>query len=231
LAISRDAIANSIFHGTAVTTKAFGPPDLWAYGRSTFAAGYRRLPSIAVDVPAAKKLVQQAGSPKQSMSLLVNANDVAAVQTATLVQAAATSIGLNVKISPLPAAQTIAISFDPKRASQYDLIVFVSAYSDVADPLEFNLSVLHTGGPFDINAYSNPKVDSLVEKARRTLDPAQRAQLINAAQAQAIGKDLAAFCLVNYAERLFMNNRITGAVPSLPAQLYFPWARDLGAAN
>jgi peptide/nickel transport system substrate-binding protein len=231
LAIARDQIANAIFQGTAAPTKAFAPPNLWSYANSTFAAGYAKLPSTATNVDKAKELVKQAGSPKQSMSLLVNADDVAATQTATLIQAAATSIGLNVKISPLPAAQTIAISFDAKRAAQYDMIVFVSSYSDVADPLEFNLSVLHTAGAFDISGYSNKKVDAWVDQARATLNPTKRAELINKAQAQGIGRDLAQFCLVNYAERLFMNNRITGAVPSLPSQLYYPWARDLGSSK
>jgi peptide/nickel transport system substrate-binding protein len=231
LAISRDQIASAIFQGTATPILAFGPPDLWSYANSTFTAGYNQLPSTAVDLDKAKQLVKQAGSPKQSMSLLVNADDVAATQTATLIQAAATSIGLNVKIDPLPAAQTIAISFDPKRAAQYDMIVYVSSYSDVADPLEFNLSVLHTGGAFNGNGYSNKRVDRLVDEARATLDPTRRAQLINAAQAQGLGRDLKMICLDTYGERLFMNNRITGAVPSLPSELYFPWARDLGSAK
>lgn len=231
LAIDRSQITNAIFQGTATPTKAFGPPNLWSYANSTFAAGYSQLPSTAVNLTKAKELVKQAGSPKQSMSLLVNADDVAATQTATLIQAAATSIGLNVKISPLPAAQTIAISFDPKRAAQYDMIVFVSSYSDVADPLEFNLSILHSGGAFNLNNYANKAVDTAVDQARATLNPTRRAQLINKAQAQGLGRDLAQITLVNYGERLFMNNRITGAVPSLPSELYYPWARDLGSTK
>jgi ABC-type transport system substrate-binding protein len=71
----------------------------------------------------------------------------------------------------------------------------------------------------------------LINEARATLNPTRRAQLINAAQAQGLGRDLTMMCLVTYGERLFMNNRITGAVPSLPSELYYPWARDLGSTK
>jgi peptide/nickel transport system substrate-binding protein len=228
LAIDYQAIGKTIFHGTGYPAKALGPPTLWSYARPTFAKGYAQLPPTTMNLSKAKQLVKEAGSPTQEMSIVTSADDEADTQMATLIQAAATSIGLHTKIVTLPAAQMIAISYDPKRSAQYDMVVSASGYSDVPDPLELTSFVFLTHGPFNVTGYSNPQVDSLLAQARQTSDPTQRAELINQAQYQIYAKDFALTTLVSYSERLFMNKRISGAVASLPSELYYPWAIDLG---
>jgi ABC-type transport system substrate-binding protein len=86
-------------------------------------------------------------------------------------------------------------------------------------------------GLFNDRGYSNPLVTKLTEQARGTDDPQERAELLNRIAAQAYGEDYAQVSMVNFAERLFLNDRVTGVPVSLPSYLYYPWARDLGAAG
>ncbi len=50
-------------------------------------------------------------------------------------------------------------------------------------------------------------------------------------QRQAFAKDVWAIPLVSWAERLFMNSRISGAATGLTPILYSPWAGQLGAVE
>ena len=77
--------------------------------------------------------------------------------------------------------------------------------------------------------YKNPLVLGNIAKARATNDPALRAQLVTAAQAQYM-KDQVVIPLENNDEVLFMNNRITGAPVSF-AYIYEPSLALVGAAK
>ncbi|PZS08355.1 MAG: hypothetical protein DLM70_02665 [Chloroflexi bacterium] len=84
---------------------------------------------------------------------------------------------------------------------------------------------------FNYLNYDNSAVGKDITQANGTADPVQRAQLVNQIMAQAIGRDTALVPIVNYAERLFMNNRVTGAPAGIPVYLYYPWAALLGSSR
>jgi peptide/nickel transport system substrate-binding protein len=232
LALNRQAIASTVFDGTAVPIYSLSFPSTWGYASSTFAQGYAPLvKNGTTDLAAAKKLVAEAGSPKQPLSMLVSADDPAAVQTALYVKSAASQIGLTVNIVQVPAAQSLSIQFDPKARVAYDIMLQDVGYYDIPDPIEQALFSLQPGALFNYDNYTNAQVEHDITVARGTSDEVQRATLINQVMAQAIGKDAAGVLLVNLAERLFMNNSITGAPAGLPAYLYYPWAAMLGSSS
>ncbi|HEY7145452.1 MAG TPA: ABC transporter substrate-binding protein [Streptosporangiaceae bacterium] len=231
LAIDRPAIARSIFHGTAKPIYSLVFPAVWSYGKSTLQDAYNKLPNRNVDLAQARKLVQQAGSPSQPLLVLVSAGDPSAVSIAEYVQAAAGQAGLKVKIVQQPPAQALAIPFEPSARKHYDLMLQISGYYDIPEPLEQPLMNWLPGALFNYNNYNDPKVAGILNKASATVDPGQRAALVNQAQAIAQGQQIATLPLVNFDERLFMNKRITGAVASLPSSLYYPWAVGVGAAG
>jgi peptide/nickel transport system substrate-binding protein len=231
LAIDRPAIAKSIFKGTATPIYSLVFPTVWSYGKDSLAAAYAALPNRTVDTAKAKQLVAQAGNPTQPLLVLVSAGDPSAVSIAEYVQAAVSSIGLKVKIVQQPPAQALAIPFEPNARKHYDLMLQISGYYDIPEPLEQPLMGWLPGALFNYNNYHDPKVGSLLHQASATADPNARAALVNQAQAIAQGQQIATLPLVNFDERLFMNNRITGATASLPSSLYYPWAADVGAAK
>jgi peptide/nickel transport system substrate-binding protein len=229
LAIDRPAIAKSIFKGTATPIYSLVFPAVWSYGKSSLAAAYAALPNRGVDLAQAKQLVQQAGSPAQPLLVLVSAGDPSAVSIAEYAQAAAASIGLKIKIVQQPPAQALAIPFDANARKHYDLMLQISGYYDIPEPLEQPLEGWLPGALFNYNNYDNPSVTTILNKAVAAADPNARAALVNQAQAIAQGQQIATLPLVNFDERLFMNKRITGAVASLPSSLYYPWAVNVGA--
>jgi peptide/nickel transport system substrate-binding protein len=232
LAIDRQVIASTVFSGAAVPIYSLSFPSTWGYAKPTFQQGYNALVKAgATSLSAAKKLVAQAGSPTQVVSMLVNAQDPAATQTALYVQSAAKQIGLTIKIVQVPASQALSISFDPKARVAYDIMLQYTGYYDIPEPLEQGLFSLQPGALFNYDSYTNALVDKDISSARGAADPTRRAQLVNQLMAQAIGKDDATVPLVNYAERLFMNNSITGAPAGIPVYLYYPWAALLGSSK
>jgi peptide/nickel transport system substrate-binding protein len=231
LAIDRPAIAKSIFKGTATPIYSLVFPAAWSYGRSSLAAAYAKLPNRSVDLTEAKNLVKQAGSPSQPLLVLVSSGDPSAVSIAEYAQSAAAQIGLKIKIVEQPPAQALAIPFEAKVRKHYDLLMQISGYYDIPEPLEQPLEGWLPNGLFNYNGYNDPQVTAILNRAVATKDPDARAALVNQAQAIAQGQQIATLPLVNFDERLFMNKSITGATASLPANLYYPWAADVGSAK
>lgn len=232
LAIDRKAIASTVFGGAAVPIYSLSFPSTYGYAKSTFQQGYNALVKAgAYDLARAKKLVKGAGSPTKVLSMLVNADDPASTETALYVQSAAKKIGLTIKIVQVPASQVLSIQFSAKARDAYDIMLQYTGYYDVPEPLEQGLFGMQAGALFNYNNYSNALVNKDLGLARGAADPTTRARLINQLMAQGIGKDESAVPLVNYAERLFMNNSITGAPAGLPAYLYYPWAALLGSSK
>src|SRR5262249_39828706 len=108
--------------------------------------------------------------------------------------------------------------------------MFISEnYADIPEPLEILYPAVVPGQPYNYNNYSNPRVTTDLTHAFGQPNDNKRASLILDAQA-VMAKDLAALPLVNPAVPLFLNRGISGA-PASFCYLYYPWARDLGAAG
>lgn len=229
-ALDRRAIAGTIFHGTARPIRNEAFPATWGYGRDVYAAAYDRLaPVERPDAAAARELVAS-DPPARPLVALVNADDPAATELGVYVQSVGKAIGVPIALRRLPAAQQIAVFFDPERQQDYDLLISNVNYHDVADPVSLAVLSLLPGGPFNASRTDDPAVTAAVLRARAADDPAARARIM-AGVLTGSNQDWRSVELVNYASRLFLGRRVTGAPASMPAYLYSPWGARLGSAR
>ena len=228
LAIDRPALAKTVYNGAATPLKnTVVPLPEWGYGQAQAKAAWARLAPPTVDLTQAKKLVAQAGpAAKQTMTIATRASFQRYINIATIVQAAATQIGLSVKIKPIAPNSYGDLFFSSKARSGIDMFISEN-YADIPEPLEILFPAVIPGQFYNYNGYSNPAVTSGLNQAVREPNDAKRASLVLNAQA-VLANDLAALPLANPAVPLFLGKRITGA-PASFCYLYYPWARDLGA--
>lgn len=179
-ALDKEGLIASVYAGFAEPLKSPAPSATWTYAVESWEQAYEELPGFELDIEKAKELVKEAGAEGAEADLLYTGETDA--QTAIAVQDAGSKIGLNIKPKKLPPAQLTALQF-AEGAKDYDATLFTWG-SDFPDPIgnlnyPFNSSLPVT----NVVEYKNPKVDSLLDKARGTVDDDARASLLQEAQA------------------------------------------------
>lgn len=227
LALDREGIVNAALGGRANVLRSVVSPSSWGYAEPTFRAGYDALPDPGVDLEAAKKLVEEAGSPSERITLATLAEDQQLSVISVALKDAATKLGLNLDIKTLPVGKYAPLFFDAKARQGIDMFL-TGWYTDIPEPLNMWATIFTSKGVSNYNGYSNPQYDKLIDEATSTEDPEARATLINEAQAIATA-DVAWIPLYAPNVRVFLNNRITG-VPTTFVYLYYPWLAEIGAA-
>jgi peptide/nickel transport system substrate-binding protein len=131
----------------------------------------------------------------------------------------------------VPQADVLALFFDPKARKNLDAFLNGTYWTAVPDPLELMWELVYTPQPNTVSynfTLSDPAVDALLLKARETDDKVERTKLL--LEAQDLCKDLTpVLSLATAANTVYMRNGVTGA-PASFCQLFYPWARDVGAA-
>ncbi|MFI6595117.1 ABC transporter substrate-binding protein [Nonomuraea sp. NPDC050536] len=223
LALDRAAISKVVFQGTAAPQKTLAGAEYWGYATDTFKKAYDALPAATPDLAKAKQLVAEAGNPTQTITIGIQGSAAVHEQTANLIKATGEALGLKIDIKVIPVEQYGNLYSDPKARQGIDAF-FSTWYGNVPDPLDI-YTVFLAGGRTNFNGY--PAVDADIKKARAAYDPAARAALVTGIQ-EKVTADVPWMPLNNLPVILYMNNRVTGAVPSFP-YLYYPWASGLGA--
>ncbi len=230
MVIDRSALAHVVFHDAASANYTLIPPPAWdptAIG--TYQAALNALPkATTVNTAAAKKVI--AGDPQaaQPLTLGILAGDQTEIDTATLIQQEAATIGLNVMIKQLQPLQFSNAFYVPSARKGLNLIL-TKGYLDVPDPLDYlGLIVLPTS-IFNWTNFDNATVSKDVGLAQQTFDNAKRAQLITSAQAL---WESAHFLIpmLSLHEVVFMNKAITGAPISF-AYIYEPSLATVGSSK
>ncbi len=226
LAIDRAGIAKAVYAGLAKPMKSIVHPDVVGYAQNVYNSWYARLPAAKVDLAKAKQLVQQAGSPKATITLALAAGDPSSLQVANSIVSAGQQIGLHVVAREFPPNQFVGLFFSPKARKGIGALLAV-LYADIREPLEFYyLGALP--GPQDLNNYTNKVVIANVRHAAATVNDQQRARYVIAATKQ-WDADLPLLPIVTLPERLFLGKRVTGVRAVFPYQ-YYPWATMLRPA-
>ena len=229
LATDRDAIAETVFEGTARASRSLIPADGWAYGSEVFQSGRDALAPTSVDIEGAKAALKEASVDlSQPIKIVYPSERTYYADIISEISNGARAIGLTVEPSAVPSAQFGAFFSDPAAREGSDAFV-TNNYMDVPDPLAYLRTIMGTGGSQNYNDYSNPQVDALLSEAAATADDDKRAALVNEIQDIALA-DLPWIPIVDPSVRLFLNNRVTG-VPASFVYLYYPWAADLGASG
>jgi peptide/nickel transport system substrate-binding protein len=229
LAIDRPALAKAVYNNAASPLRnTVVPLAEWGYGQAQAKAAWDKLGAPVVDIKKARQLVAKAGSPKQPMTIATRASFQRYIDIATVVQAAASQIGLTVHIKPISPNSYGDLFFSAKARSGIDMFISEN-YADIPEPLEILYPAVIPGQFYNYSGYSNPTVTKDLNQAYTQTDDNKRAALVLGAQAVMAG-DLAALPLANPAVPLFLNSRITGA-PASFCYLYYPWARDIGSSG
>ncbi|TFD53813.1 ABC transporter substrate-binding protein [Cryobacterium sp. Hh11] len=229
LATDREAIAATVFEGTAEASASLVPNNSWSYGSDVFEQGRADLPSTAVDIEGAKEALKAATTDlTQPISIVYPAERTYYADIISEISNGATALGLTVVPEGVPSAQFGAFFSDPEARAGHDAFVTAN-YLDVADPLAFLRTILGSTGGQNYNAYSNTEMDALLADAGAASDDDERATLVNEIQGLAMD-ELPWIPIVDPSVRLFLNDRVTG-VPASFVYLYYPWAADLGAAE
>jgi peptide/nickel transport system substrate-binding protein len=229
MATDREAIAATVFEGTAVASTSLVPNNGWSYGASTFEKGRATLPSSAVDIAGAKKVLEGATVDiTQPIKIVYPSERTYYADIISEIANGARAIGLTVEPEGVPSAQFGAFFSDPAARAGHDAFV-TNNYMDVPDPLAFLRTIVGTGGAQNYNDFSNAEIDGLLDQAAAAGSEDERAAIVNEIQALAM-TELPWIPIVDPSVRLFMSNRVTG-VPASFVYLYYPWAADLGASG
>lgn len=226
MALDREGIVDAALKGYGDVTDVMTTKSVWV-GASDDAlnAAFDDITDYDYDIEAAKKLVEEAGATGAELTYVTApiSSDFNVYAQATA--AAATAIGLKVKIETVTPNAYTALFSDPSAREGVDLF-YTSWYLSSPDPLEM-YSVLRTGDFSNYGNWSDPEFDAIVNEAATIQDPAERSAKTAEAQ-QIANAQLPWLPMLEAPTTLFMGKRITGVTPSV-AFLYFPWAATIGA--
>jgi peptide/nickel transport system substrate-binding protein len=225
LALDRQAIISNVYDGAALMPRWLANPGTFGYGKSVFDAAYESSPMLNQDLAAARKLAKEAGVTGQTITIGTS-SEIASISAETgAYQQAAEAIGLNVVLKSVSAADFINFFTSAQARQGIDGFLTVN-YGDYADPAALLATVALPGGDQNYDEFSNPQLTSLLNQARSTANPDQRAQLVAKAE------ELAAKLLpwipdVQPTNVLMLSSNLTGATASF-SYMFAPWADDLG---
>jgi peptide/nickel transport system substrate-binding protein len=228
LALDRQGIINSVYHGAALMPRWLSNPGTFGYSRPVFDRVYDGSPVLAHNITEAKRLVRQAGDAGKTITigttsqLAVYAGDTAAYQ------AAAQAIGLKVVLKAASAQNYINFLFTPKARASIDGMP-LGNFGDYANPAALLADIVLPGGIANYINFSDPEVTRALVRARGTANPDTRAALVAEAEKLAT-QQLPWIPTVQPNTVLVLGKNLTGAVSS-SAYLFSPWADSLGGAG
>jgi peptide/nickel transport system substrate-binding protein len=235
LAINKPAITQIAAGGAGQPMKSMVSPFVWAGSpaAATYDAGYADLASVdQPDLEAAKAKLGEMREPVPgTVSMAIIAGNQLMLRAATLIQADAKKIGVNIKIEQLQPTVYTSIYSDPSVREKYDLFASSGAIVEVPSPMywvPFFVMPADGAGVFNYSHYSNPVVTKNIGAAMTESDPQKVADQYVKAQA-VFAVDGPIIGLTTIDELLYMNKRISGA-PAASTYLDYPWAAKLGGA-
>jgi peptide/nickel transport system substrate-binding protein len=159
LALDRDGIVQVVMEGEAAAGNQWVAPTNAFYAKN--------VPIPKRDVAKAKELLQQAGVPNPSFTLMTPTTSDAQ-KIAQVVQSMVKEAGFDVKIQ----STEFATSLDLADKGQFD--AYVLAWSGRADPDGNLYSFDGCKQPLDYAGYCKPEIDELLNRSRTERDLAQR---------------------------------------------------------
>jgi len=171
LALDRDGIVQVVMEGEAAAGNQWVAPDNAYYAKN--------VPIPKRDVARAKALLQEAGMPNPTVTLMTPTTSDAQ-KIAQVVQAMVKEAGFDVKIQ----STEFATSLDLADKGQYD--AYVLAWSGRADPDGNIYSFDACKQPLNYAGYCKPEVDDLLNRSRTARDPAERKKTYEQVAAMAL---------------------------------------------
>ncbi|WGW11483.1 ABC transporter substrate-binding protein [Saxibacter everestensis] len=226
--LDREAIAATVFEGTATASRSLVPNNGWSYGADIFGAAREKLPAGKPDLEAAKAEIAKAKiDTSEPIRIAYPSERTFYADIISEMSNVATELGLKIEPVGLPSAKYGAFFSDPAAREGYGAFMTTN-YMDVPDPLAYLRTIVGKDGSQNYSGYDNPEINKLLDEAAVITDDAERATKVAQIESLAIN-DVPWIPVVDPAVRLYLNDRVTG-VPASFVYLYYPWAADLGAA-
>jgi peptide/nickel transport system substrate-binding protein len=228
LALDRQAIIDSVYHGAALLPRWLSNPGTFGYGTSVFSRAYYSSPVLTQNIAEGKRLVRQAGAAGKTITIGTSSQlgNIAALTGAY--QAAAQAIGLKVTLRSVPAQEYIEFFADPKFRAGVDGFA-AETYGDYAAPEALLAQAVLPGGLQNYDNFNDPRITAALETARGTASPDKRAALVAEAEKLTV-QQLPWIPDAQPTNVLLLSKNLTGAVASL-AYMFAPWANQLGGTG
>jgi peptide/nickel transport system substrate-binding protein len=218
-AIDKEAIVQGLYYGVPTPTETFMPRQS-AYCNPN-------LPAHEYNLDRARQILDQAGwapgrdgiraksGVRLSFANSTTSGDPLREQVQQFLQQTFTQLGVEMKISNLPAAVMWGEFW---QQSQFDSVIVGSSYLIGADPDVTNRlhsrSIAAKGGRGSNNAqYANPEVDALLDKGARSFDPEARRSIYYRVQ-ELVRRDLPFLPLYQNNAVQGQKKGISGVVPN-----------------
>lgn len=211
-AIDRSAIINTAFNGRGKPVYGIAIPEGYL-GYSQEKANY-----FSHNVEKAKQLLTQAGYPDGFSARLLATSQYGFHQnTAVAIQAELAKVGIKVTLDLPDWSGRIA----KNNAGDYDFLVAGTA-GDIADP-DWLSNFFYGGGQLvrlnNSAHFNDPEINTLLDRGRVTLDPAERSDIYNQFVDRALA--LSPFVYLNWRDQSFgLNKNVTGFT-NIPGFLTF----------
>ncbi|MEF2978366.1 ABC transporter substrate-binding protein [Subtercola sp. YIM 133946] len=227
LAIDKNSYVSTVLGGYGTVAKTFTTPFMWEglADAGVYKAGYDALPTDGYDLAKAKQLVADAHLSTTDLTMAIPAGAQQILQSATIVQAAAKQLGLNITIKQLQATDFGNLFYDPSAREGIDFVA-TTGYLDTPGAYAYASLFALPGGLFNWTNYSDDQVTALLQDGRTTQDQTKAAQDFVAAQAIYAPAQLQV-TLANQYTRVFLSSKLTGVTTSF-SYIVSPWALKLG---
>lgn len=228
--LDREAIAKVIYNETAEPLYTMLTPTTWPNAqRKLYEAAYEPFErERAYDLDAAKKLVEESTYDGTPVIVAILAGEQTDSKLAQLVQQQAKAIGVDVKIESVQPLVWAQAGYDSSQRQGMD-IMLGKGFNSAQEPLEPLGFMMLPDQFYNYTNYDNPQVTNLINTARATLDPTERAELIIAAQ-EIYEQSSATIPIVSTNTTLFLANHLTGAITSF-AYWSMPQMAYIGSTN
>jgi ABC-type transport system substrate-binding protein len=197
LSIDRDALNEVIFNDLSLPAGSILPPAM--PGFSTDLAEYH------FDVEAARQALQESSYTGQAITIHLSVSGYAGEESplvSALVEMWKENLGINVRVENVdPADFTRTVREDPGD------VVLYGWCADYPDPQNFLDLLYHSSSDFNVAAYGNPALDTLLEKARIESDSQERLALYHQVE-QTLLEEFVAIPLFHSIQYTLINPRV-----------------------
>ncbi len=212
-AIDKKALVDNVLQGTAEIAAGPTPPAFaWAHNDE--------LQPYPHDPDKARALLKEAGAEGAELTFYVTdggSGMLNPVAMGAAIQADLAEVGLDVKIETYE-WNTFLGKVNPGLEGKADMaeMAWMTNDPDTLPYLALRTAAMPDEGGFNSGYYSNPKVDELLEKARRSTDQAERAKLYK--QMQTIVHDDAPWAFIaNWKQNAVTSARVENFGSSRPS--------------
>ena len=225
--VDREGLVRSAIQGAGEVATAFIPPRFWVavdYPREKVLARYRTFPQYEFDLDRARSELKKS---KYASGFTVDVqypNDLQRLGRLLLnLKQNMASMGVKFNIGEITEDQWFANLYQHRGAITMQIVLYRPDYPDPANYGSFFGTDQIQGGN-NFGNYSNPQVDALLRKQRRTANPKRRIDALMKVS-EIVARDVAVVPVWWEASLVATANGLT-AYPS-PVWYFIPWANSI----